>query len=298
MDIVQQMRVVVAVAERGSLTAAAQHLGTSLPTVVRVLANAEGRLGASLFDRTTRKVHITEEGSLYVESCRRVLGEISDVEDALRDRRSEPQGLLAITAPVLFGRMHVAPVLSEFLARHPQVSARLILLDRVVDLVEEGIDVAIRIGPVRPQGMVAARVGQVRRCLCAAPDLLKLLPAIETPEALADLPFVQHLGLMPASEIRVPHASGERVVAVSNVRFATNDSAAAISACVSGVGIGLFLSYQVQGFVRAGQLQTVLPGHDAEPTPVSMVYAPARRLSARTRGFIHWAKESLAERLS
>jgi DNA-binding transcriptional LysR family regulator len=298
MNVIDQMRVVVAVAEHGSLTAAAQSLGKSLPTVVRVLASTEVRLGSSLFDRTTRKVHITDEGLLYVDACRRILDEIAEVEDALRDRQSEPKGLLTVTAPVFFGRIHVAPVLSEYLARHPNVSARLALLDRVVDLSEEGIDVAVRIGHVKPQGLVATKVGKVRRCLCISPALAGSLPPIDEPDGLAHVPFIQLLGLMPTPDLRFPQERGQGAVAITNVRLTTNDAEAAIAACVAGLGVGNFLSYQVHELVQSGRLLRVLSAYDVEDLPVSLVYLPTRRLAARTRSFIQWAKDSLARRLS
>lgn len=297
MDHFQAMRTVLAIAEQGSLTAAAAGLEVSLPTVVRVLAAAERRLGVRLFDRTTRQVRLTEEGSLYVEVCRRVLGDVAEIEDALRDRRSEPTGTLAITAPALFGRLHVAPVLNGFLAAYPGVDAKLLLLDRVVDLIEEGIDVAVRIGHGIPPDLVAVPVGQVRRQLCAAPALLAGLPPMESPQVLAAAPFVRHTGLVPGSQLVLRRAGEAQSFKPSRVRLSTNSGDAAIAACRAGLGVGVFLSYQVEAAIAAGELRSVLDAWEPEPWPVCLVYPPSRRLSARSRAFIGWAKQQLAERL-
>lgn len=297
MDLIQQMRVVVAIAERGSLTSAADYLGTSSPTVVRILAAAERRLGARLFDRTTRRVHITDEGLLYVDSCRRVLDEVAGIEDILRDRRTEPVGALSISAPVLFGRLHVSPVVNQFLLHHPKVTARLMLLDRVVDLTEEGVDVAIRIGPIKDHGLVAATLGYVRRQVCATPAFLSGHSPIETPVCLADVPFIQTLGLMPGNQIAFGIPNGISEVKIQNIRLSTSHADTAIAACLDGLGVGVFLSYQIQHAVAAGLLRVILPEHEPEPLPVSLVYAPSRRLSIRAQAFIGWAKKELGARL-
>lgn len=292
------MQVVLAIADKGSLTAAANHLDTSLPTVVRVLAATEKHLGVRLFDRTTRQLHITEEGALYVASCRRILGEITDIEDALRDRRTEPVGGLVVTAPIQFGRLHVSPVLNAFLSQYPKVSARLLLLDRVVDLAEEGIDIAVRIGPVNALDLAVTPVGSVRQCVCVAPGWIGTNP-IRAPQDLVDAPFIQHLGLIPGHEVAFGHARSSRhAIRLANVRLATNNGDAAIAACLDGLGAGVFLSYQVQHLVASAQLQIILREHEPEPSPVSLVYSPSRRSSARTRAFIAWAKERLGERLN
>lgn len=298
MDTIQSMRAILAIADKGSLTAAANFLETSPPTVVRVLAATEQHLGVRLFDRTTRKVRLTEEGVLYVETCRHVLGEIVQLEDALRDRRSEPVGTLVITAPVLFGRLHVSPVLNRFLLQNPRVSAKLLLLDRVVDLVEEGIDIAVRIGPVDALDLVVTHVGSVRQCICAAPTMLDALPLIKTPNELTHVPFIQNLGLMPNSYMTLRSPSGAHEVRPACIRLTTNHADAAIAACCDGFGVGIFLSYQVQDAISAGKLRMILCEYEPEPLPISLVYSPSRRLSARTRAFIASAKEELPRKFA
>ena len=298
MNTLQHMRIVLAIAEHGSLTAAANHLDTSLPTVVRILAATEQHLGVRLFDRTTRRIRITDEGALYIESCRRILGELSDLEDVLRDRQTEPAGTLVITAPVLFGRLHVSPVVNAFLLQYPKISAKLLLMDRVVDLVEEGIDLAVRIGAVSSLDMVVTPVGSVRRCVCATPAFLDAHANIETPDDLVGIPFIQLYGLMPGNHITFGASSGDKDVALANIRLSTNHGDAAITGCLDGLGAGLFLSYQIQDLVAAGQLQIILDKYEPEPLPVALVYSPSRRLSARTRTFIAWAKQHLGGRVN
>lgn len=297
MDELQSMRVVVAIADTGSLTKAAESLNTSLPTIVRVLAATEQRLGVRLFERTTRQVRITEEGGLFVDAGRRILNEVTEIEDVLQDRRTEPVGWLAITAPVLFGRLHVTPVLNAFLHAYPNVNARLVLLDRVVDLVEEGIDVAVRIGHVNAPDLVVSPVGTVRRCLCASPALLDAIGPIEQPEGLRAAPFIRVLGLMPADRLTLWSERVAMDVDLTNIRMATNQVDAAVTACVDGLGIGMFLSYQIQEAVVHGKLKIILEAFEPEPLPVSMVYSPTKRITARTRTFISWTKQHLSERL-
>lgn len=297
MDKLNSMRVAVAIADTGSLTGAAALLDTSLPTVVRVLAATEQALSVRLFERTTRQVRITEEGKLFVEAGKRILNEVAEIEDALQDRRIEPVGLLSITAPVLFGRMHVAPMLNAFLRQYHEVAARLILLDRVVDLVEEGIDVAVRIGHVNMPDMVVTPLGTVRRCLCASPMLLEALPPIESPEDLRKAPFVRTTGLMPNDRLMFESKGVLQEVDLANIRMTTNQVDVGVAACINGLGIGVFLSYQVQEAVATGQLRIILETCEPSPLPVSLVYSPTKRISARARAFINWAKHHLGERL-
>jgi DNA-binding transcriptional LysR family regulator len=297
MDTVQAMRVVLAIIEQGSLTAASEKLDVSLPTVVRVLAATEQHLGVRLFERTTRHVRITEEGKLYADVCRTVIREIGDIEDVFRDKESEPSGPLSITAPVLFGRHHVAPVLNGFMARYPKVTVNLSLIDRVTDLLEEGIDVAVRIGHVTAPDLVVSRVGQVRRYLCASPALLAELRTIKTPDDLNGAPFICLAGVLGGTQLMLQENGKPLSVKITNVRMTTNNGDTAISACLSGLGIGFFLSYQVQDLIDAGQLERVLINYQPEPLPVSLVYLPSRRVSIRSRAFIAWAKVKLGERL-
>ena len=265
--------------------------------MVRLLAATEQHLGVRLFERTTRQVRITEEGRLYADVCRTVTREIGDIEDVFRDKESEPSGNLTITAPLLFGRLHVAPVLNGFMNRYPKVTVTLNLVDRVTDLLEEGIDIAVRIGQVTAPDLVVSNVGQVRRYLCASPALLAELKTLSTPDDLADAPFIRLGGVVVGALVMLQDKGKPVPIKMTHVRMVTNNVDAAISACLAGVGIGFFLSYQVQELIDQGKLEQVLVDYLPDPLPVSLVYLPSRRVSIRSRAFIAWAKGQLGERL-
>src|SRR5512145_1043382 len=250
------MRVFVEIVDRGSLTAAARSLDRSLPAVVRTLATLERSLGTVLLRRTTRRMSLTEEGRAYLERCRRILADVEDAEDLVGPGRGEPRGPLRVTAPVLFGQMHVAPELVEFVRRHPAVRVELLLLDRVVDLVDEGIDAAVRIAHLADSSLIAVPVGRVRRVVCASPDLLRALGEPARPEDLADRPCVLFPGIAPGNAWHFQDGGRELSVQVRG-GFTTNHATAAIEACAAGLGFGLFLSYQVEPHLRAKRLRRV-----------------------------------------
>lgn len=292
------MRSFVEIVDRGSLTAAADARGRSLPTMVRVLSNLEQELGATLLRRTTRRMSLTEEGRVYLERCRRILADIDEAEALVGDVRGEPQGPLRITAPVLFGQRHVAPAVARFLQQHSAVQIECILLDRVVDLVDEGIDAAVRIARLADSTMIAIPVGDMRRVVCASPELLARTGMPERPEALAELPCVQFSGITPSQiwHFRERDGSGAIDVAVSG-SFSTNQVAAAVAGCTAGLGYGQFLTYQVEPELRCGQLQVVLEDFELPPLPVQLAYAHARLLTPRLRAFLDWMKADLREQL-
>jgi DNA-binding transcriptional LysR family regulator len=292
MDKLAAMRAFVEIVDRGSLTAAAECMDRSLPTMVRTLANLERSLGTALLRRTTRRMSLTEEGRVYLERCRRILADVEEAEDLVGDRRGEPRGPLRVTAPVLFGQMHVAPLVVEFLRRYPAVQVELLLLDRVVDLVDEGIDAAVRIAHLPDSSLIAIPVGQVRRVVCASPGLLRAGGEPGRPEALASRPCVRFGGIAPGNLWHFQDRGRELSVPVGG-GFTTNQATAALEACAAGLGFGLLLSYQVEPEVRANRLRLVLREFEPAPIPVSLVYADARRLSPRLRAFLDWMKESL-----
>ncbi len=295
MDKLAAMRGFVEVVDRGSLTAAGRALGRSLPAMVRSLAALEEDLGAVLLRRTTRRMSLTEEGRLYLERCRRILADVAEAEALVGSGRAEVRGELRVTAPVLFGQMHVAPALRDFARAHPAVRLELLLLDRVVDLVEEGIDLAVRIGALPDSSMVAARVGEVRRVVCASPGLLAEGGEPSHPRELAGRPCVRFSGLAPGPAWRFRDGARELSVPVAG-SLATNQAAAALDACAEGLGFGLFLSYQVEPAVRAGRLRVVLADFEPPPLPVSLVYRDARLVTSRLRALLEWLKPRLAER--
>jgi DNA-binding transcriptional LysR family regulator len=284
------------IVDGGSLTAAAAALGTSLPSVVRMLAALERELDVRLLNRTTRRIALTDEGREYYERCKRVLAEIDDAEAALSARRLAPKGRLRVTAPVMFGRLHVAPVATDFIVKHPAVQIDLLLLDRAVDLVEEGIDVGIRIGRLPDSSLVAIPVGQTRRVVCASPAYLK---RAGTPQSPADLHVhrcINFSGLSPAYEWPFGSGGGAMRITVSPA-FASNQFDAALDACLRGVGVGQFLCYQVQHLLDARRLRRVLRDFDPAPVPIHVIYPHARLLSANVRAFVDWAVPRLQTRM-
>jgi DNA-binding transcriptional LysR family regulator len=284
MDKLRAMETFVRIVERGSLTAAADALDTSLPSVVRALAALEAKLDVRLLNRTTRRIALTDEGREYYERCRRVLAEVDEAEAALSARRAAPKGRLRVTAPVMLGRLHVAPVANEFLARHAALQLELVLLDRVVDLLEEGVDVAVRIGRLPDSSLVAVPVGHTRRVLCASPAYLKRAGAPKSPADLAHHRFVSFTGLAPAQE-------GKPVLA-------SNQIDVALDACLAGVGIGEFLCYQVQALLAAGKLKRVPANPEPMALPIQVVYPHARLLSTNLRAFVDWMVPRLRRRLA
>lgn len=296
MDKLAAMRAFVEIVERGSLTAAGARLDKSLPTMVRNLASLEAALGVRLLQRTTRRMSLTEEGRAYLERCRRILSDIDEAERALASAGEEPRGEVRVTAPVLFGQWHVAPAVNGFLERYPRVSVELLLLDRVVNLLEEDIDLAVRIGPLADSSMIAVPVGQVRRVVCASPRLLERLGTPERPEDLGERPCVGFRGLAAGATWRFQEGGRELPVRVRGP-LACNQAIVAADACAQGLGFGLFLSYQVVDRVRDGSLRLVLEGFEPPPLPVHLVYPTARLLSTRVRSLVDWMKQSLRPRV-
>ena len=285
MDKLGAMQTFVRIVEAGSLTRAADLLDTSLPTVVRTLAALERGLGVSLLKRTTRRIHLTDEGAQYLERCREILAATQEAEEFLTARRTEPVGKLSVTASVLFGRRHLAPILYDFLLRHPKVSAEVLFVDRVVNLIEEGIDVAIRIAHLRDSSIVAIPVGHVRRVVCASEQYLRRHGIPQTADDIRKHQCVRHLGLVPRSEWHF-RVDGRDVAVPINTVVTSNDIDGAVDACAKGLGLGVFLSYMVAPYRKSGQLKYVLEKFEPEPVPVQVVYPQARLMSHRVRAFV------------
>ncbi len=294
-DKLAAMRAFAAIVERGSLTAAGAALGKSLPTMVRTLAALEAALGVRLLRRTTRSMSLTAEGRDYLERCRRILADVEEAELAVGAAPGEPRGALRMTAPVLFGQMHVAPAVVGFLQRHARVSVELLLLDRVVDLVDEGIDVALRIAPLADSSMLAIPVGSVRRVVVASPALLERAGAPARPEDLAERPCVRFEGIAPGHVWRF-RERGRDLAVHARGGFGCNQASAALEACAEGLGFGYFLCYQVEPLVAAGRLQVVLRDFEPPPVPVSLLYPEARLMSTRLRAFLDWMRDRLRAR--
>ena len=294
MDKLKAMATFVQIAEHGSLTAAARATDSSLPAVVRTLAALEAHLRVRLFNRTTRRIALTDEGRRYLDSCRRVLSAVSDAETELNEGAAEPTGPLLVTAPVQFGQMYVAPVVTRFALCHPQVDCRVMLTDSVVSMVDQGIDVGLRIGALEDSTLVAQTLGSIRRVVVASPDFLAAYGTPAHPQELAGARCVRFTG---GSAPWWTFHDGERrlqVTAGGNLEF--NHIAPATDACAAGAGFGMFMSYQVASLVADGRLVIVLEAFEPPPRPVSIVYPHARGLPMRTRLFIDWLRQDLAAR--
>jgi DNA-binding transcriptional LysR family regulator len=293
MDRLRAMEVFVRIVDCGTLAAAADKLGVSAPSVVRTLAALERSLGVRLLNRTTRRSSLSDEGREYYERCRRVLAEIEAADAALRSRRTKPKGLLRLTAPIAFGQLRVAPIVTDFLARHPDVEVELLLLDRVVDLVEEGVDAGIRIAHLPESSLVATQIGAARRVVCAGPAYLKRAGTPQTPGDLSRHSCVVFTGL--ASNNEWTFSSKPSRVAV-RPRLRTNLFNVAIDAIVNGVGCGQFLSYQVEALVAARRARFVLEAFEPPAVPIQIVYPHARFLSPNVRAFVDFAVPRLRGR--
>jgi DNA-binding transcriptional LysR family regulator len=293
-DKLAAMRAFVAIADRGSLTAAAEALGKAQPTMVRTLANLESALGTRLLRRTTRRLSLTEEGRAYLARCRQIIEDVDEAERALVSGATEPSGELRITAPVTFGHFHVAPALFGFLERHPRLRVELLLLDRIVNLLEEGIDLAVRIGELADSTMIASPVGRMREVVVVAPGLLARFGAPETPDDLARFPAVLFRGRGSGGAWRFRTDGGEWTVPVRS-QLGTNQATPAVEACAAGLGVGRFLAYQVAPWVADGRLQIVLERFEPSPVPVSLVYTEARLMTPQLRVLIEHMKRELGD---
>lgn len=283
MDKLRALRTFVAIADAGSLTAAARVLGSSLPAVVRLLAALEGELGVRLFQRTTRRVTLTEAGRRYLERCRQLETLLEEAEAELRAEQTEPRGTLSVTAPVLFGTRHVASGVTAFVQRHREVRVELLLLDRVVSLVDEGIDVGVRIGELTDSSLIARPVSTLRRLTVASPAYLKRSGTPLHPRELRAHNCITRLDAPGGWTFLIDGKPG-RVPVQGNLRV--NQTAVAAEACVAGLGIGNFLAYQVARELAAGELHILLPSFELPPRPIHIVYPEARLLPARTRAFV------------
>lgn len=292
MDRLKAMQTFVQIAEQGSLTKAADALDTSLPAVVRSLAALEAHLGVRLFHRTTRRISLTEEGRSYLQSAREVLAAADAADRALTLDATEPAGLLTVTAPVLFGHMYVSPAIVRFLQRHDKMRCSVLLHDRPVNLLEEGVDVGIRISALEDSSLVAQQLGSIRRVVVASPDFLR---RHGTPTHPRDLQRANCVRIHPTTIGPWMFRENGRALPIpthGNLEF--NHIAPAVEACAAGMGFGNFFSYQVLPMVAQGRLQIVLAEFEPPPRPVSVIYPHARLLPARTRAFIDWMKTEFA----
>ena len=285
MDRLHAMETFVQIVDKGSLTAAADALDTSLPSVVRVLASLERHLQVRLLNRTTRRMHLTDEGARFLERCRAILSQVREAEAALGSRGGEPQGKLAITAPVVFGRRYITPIVNAFVRRYPKVNIDLLLVDRFTNLVEEGLDVAVRVGELPDSSLVAVPVGQARRVICASPDYLRRQGKPRVPQDVAAHRCVRFTGVAPRDEWDFRMGRREVAIPITSV-ISCNQIDSALQACIDGLGLGMFFSYQVASHRKAGDLKYVLEKFETEPRPIQVIFPHSKLLSAKVRTFV------------
>jgi DNA-binding transcriptional LysR family regulator len=296
MDRLGAMRLFAAVAYAGSLSAAGRRLGMPLTTVSRKLAALEEELGARLVTRSTRRLTFTEQGRQYLEACRRIIEEVDAAEAQLSGTQGEPQGELAITAPVVFGRLHVLPVVSDFLRRYPRIDARMLLLDRPVDLIEEGLDIAVRIGMLPDSTLIAMRVGAVRQIVCASPSYLAEHGEPKRRDDLGDHACITFSARDARDRWTFMDGKKQERVRVRS-RLSVNTAEAAIDAAIAGIGITRVLSYQAAAALADGSLKEILRGADSAELPVSILHREDRLAQTKVQVFVAFAGAALRKRI-
>ncbi|MDR3488139.1 MAG: LysR family transcriptional regulator [Bradyrhizobium sp.] len=291
MDRIDAMQAFVAVADLKGFAPAARKLGISPSGVTRLVAALEDRLGARLLQRTTRSVTLTDVGARYLVRARRILADVEEAEGSTQDERTRPNGRLAVSAPVGFGRLHVSPVMSAYLTRFPEVTGELRLSDRTINLVEEGVDLAVRIGHLPDSSLVARHVGEMRRIVVASNSYLKQHGEPMTPEAIASHETIQFGAISALPDWRFVRDDREIRVACTP-RFSTNSADAAIQYAEQDGGLTRVLAYQAADAIKGGRLRIVLAKFEPPPLPIHIVYPTSRLLSSKVRTFIDLVTET------
>jgi len=296
MDRLEAMSMLVAVTERGSLSAAGRFLHVPLATLSRKISDLEARLGTRLLIRTTRKLTLTDAGVAYVAASRRILEQVDEAERTAAGEFTAPKGELVVTAPMMFGRLHVLPVLADFLAEFAEINIRLVLADRNVDLIEDHVDMAVRIGKLPDSSMVATQVGTMRTVTCASPALLASHGKPKTPEDLPRFPCVAVEVPMPSPSwrYRTPRSGAPIDVAILPRLTVTTPEAAA-QAAIRSVGIARVLHYQAFEAVERGELQILLEAYEPEPAPVHLVHTSRGQMPLKMRRFLDFAAPRLKQ---
>ena len=285
MDRIDAMQAFVAVADLAGFAPAARKLGLSPSAVTRLIAALEEHLGARLLQRTTRSLALTDAGARYLERVRRILADVEEAEASIEDERTRPSGRLVVSAPIGFGRLHVSPVMSEYLRRYAEVSGELRLADRMINLVEDGVDLAVRIGHLADSSLVARHVGEMRRIVVASPNYLKAHGEPKTPEAILSHQTIQFGGTAATPDWRFVR-DGKEIRVTPSPRLTTNSSEAGIQYAVRGGGLTRVLAYQAADAIKAGRLKILLAKFEPAPLPIHIVYPTSRLLSAKVRTFI------------
>ena len=292
MDRFHEMTVFVAVADAGSFAAAGRRLRMSPPAVTRAVAFLEERLGVRLLKRSTRQVRTTDAGARYLEDARRILLETDEADEAAAGINATPRGHLAVTAPALFGKLYVMPVITAYQGKFRETTVSALFVDRVVNLLDEGLDVGIRIGQLPDSSLRAIRVGQVRRVVCASPAYLRKHGVPKTPADLAGHQIIAATAVSAGTEwtfARGREKTGVRV----EPRILVNTNDGAIAAAMDGFGLTRLISYQVAGELAAGTLKTVLAEHEEAPLPIHVIHREGRHGSAKVRSFVDLTVETL-----
>jgi DNA-binding transcriptional LysR family regulator len=292
------MSVIIAVTETGSFSAASRKLGTPVATVSRKVGELEARLKAELFLRSSRRMALTDAGRSYIDACKRIIEQVDDAEREVSGEYRTPKGDLAVTAPWGLGHTHLLPIAVEFMNEYPDIALRLVLTDRVVNTVEESIDVAIRVGALPDSAMIATRIGSIRIVVCASPAYLA---TNGRPKTLSDLRDHQCVVIDGAGSPSPPawrFASGEHTTVVPiQTRLTVNTSEAAVLATIEGVGLTRVMSYKMDAARRAGILEVVSEEFEPDPLPAHMIYAPRKIVPLKLRSFLNWATPRLKARL-
>jgi DNA-binding transcriptional LysR family regulator len=297
MDRIESMSVIVTIAEAGSLSAASRRLGMPIPTVSRKLSELETRLKTQLFQRSSRRVSLTDSGRSYIEACKRIIEQVEDAEREASGEYRAPTGDLTVTSPWGLGHLHLLPLSCEFLNVYPDIALRLLLSDRVLNPVENKIDVAIRIGPLADSSMMATRIGSIRVVACASPEYLAVRGSPETPTDLGNHDCIT------VDETGVPRSwkfmkdDGE-ITAPIRTRLTVNTSEAAVAAAIAGAGIARVMSYKMEAARRTGDLVIVLDAFEKEPLPVHIVYTERKPMPLKLRVFLNWLAPRLKARLA
>jgi DNA-binding transcriptional LysR family regulator len=299
MDRLEAMTILLRVLDRGSFSAASRDLGMPLATVSRKVNELETHLGTKLLVRTTRKVALTDAGAIYVASARRIVDEIDETERVAAGEFHVPRGEFVLTAPLFFGRLHVLPIVTEFLAAYPEINVRLLLSDRNLHLIEHHVDMAVRIGPLPDSTMVTTRVGSMRTVVCASPKLLGGQGVPKSPQDVARLPCVNFEFLSPSSAwpFRLQNAQGIADVSI-RPRLSVTTAEAAVWAASQGVGATRVFHYQCADALRDDSLRIILADFEVEPLPVHLLHAGRGALPTKTRFFLDFAARHLRARLS
>lgn len=299
MDRFEAMSVLLRVVEAGSFTGAARALGMPLASVSRKIADLEAHLGTPLLKRTTRTLALSDAGADFIASARQILDALEEAERKAAGAARTPHGELTVTAPVLFGRLHILPIVTEFLALYPEIDVRLVLADHNLNLIEDHVDVAARIGRMPDSSLVASRVGEMREVTCVAPAYLDAHPPVRAPQDLARLAAINFYPLASNAPWIYRHpTTGRRLSVALHARLSVTLAEAAVEAAIAGAGVARVFHYQCAEAVRAGLLRLVLEPFEPAPLPVQLVHAPRdAALPTKTRIFIDFAAPRLRARL-